>query len=669
MRKNAPFVRRQGGFHSKSSPSRETSFVKQYLGAAAMAALLACSGCGGGGGGTDTGGGAAPPSGTGLVPAPGALGATLVGTATDIRPVALGAEWTFHSSDVMQMGPGQIKTTAISAIPNGVIEVDSDDPLTNVSTTVDPANGSVFQAADVPLAAGGATVHIGGYELRSPVRQNDQYVLLDQHVTDSGLDVDGDGRADALDIAAWRTVVGTQIVTPPQGTAMSAVRVDLTVALRATPSAGGAPVTQTQTQSIWYAAGIGPVRRVTYSGSTTTPPYATQTWLTGFDGITHGWGAVVRRPQYVGSSLQQTGSVYSAVRTADGALALTGFYLLRVGKDGVLSSAVPLSAAGYGFDGGTLASTTAGLRYVNASNQNDIRITTLNDDGTLNPVRPVAHIDLAAYNPAGASLQMYGFTATPGGDRFWVGWRRTISGSGVSTDQLLVRSFDPDGTPISPEIVLPSSNYIGPAAVMTATPTNGILVTWSEYGSSIAARAQTRLDAAGQVIWSSREDGADIAGGGPNVIFPLFDEGSTWLGWRASYVGDIDRAHGVRLNAVGSFVGVGTVSSAFSSEELTPLNTDYLAAWPHAITATQGHFHAMAQVLSSPYGDTSPSNHLEYTEFDAGPDSLMAGLAPVRRLPLVGLVRASQVPPIVFGDRVLLLTDDGATLQPAVIWR
>lgn len=646
--------------------------MKQWIGMAAMAAALVCSGCGGGGGSSGGNGNvnpAPPDSGSGLVPMPPTPGQVLVAKATDVRPVIAGAEWTFHAHDYVGMGPAQVKTTATSTIANGVIEVDSDDPSTNVSVTVDAASGSVSMAVDVSLGSKLAALRIDGFELRSPVRLNDQYVLLDRHLADLGTDVDGDNKPDALDIAVWRVVEGQETLTPPRGVAISTVRVDTFVAARITPSGGGAAQTATQRQSTWYAAGIGAIRKVSYS-STPGLTYDYESWLTGFDGVTSGWGVVVQPGQFAGTPIQATGPAFAAVRNAEGVLAMTTSYLVQLDKTGRITKATPYSTAGIGFDGGVIVSTTAGLRYLRSSDPSDVRISALRDDGTLDTSHAVVHLDLATYNPVGAFLQLRAFTIAPGGDRFWMGWTRTTVSAGTSHDDLLVRAFDPDGVPIGPEIALPTSQGVGPIVVMQATPSNGLIATWTEYGSGYGASAQSRIDSDGSVLWTAREDTSNTLGGAPCCMFSLFDEGSTWLTWRAAFTGAPDQAHGVRVDAAGRFVGVTTDASAFASESLAALDASFLVGWSQQFTAIQGHFHATAKVFSAPYpDDTRQFNHLEYAEFDATPGNLAAGMKQVRRAVVDGLVTPPQVPPIVFDDRVLLLTDNGSTLQPTLIWR
>ncbi len=635
---------------------------------AALAAAVLCAACGGGGGG----GGGAPanpaPVTSGLVPAASPLGAILIARALDLRPVIAGAQWVYHRNDYTSAGPGQITTTATSQIANGVIEVDSDDPSTAISVTVDPTDGSVVNSVDLQLLPTSAPVTISGYELRSPVTTNDQYVLLDQHIANSGLDVDGDSRQDALDIAAYRVVVGLEQVALPNGMPpVAAIRVDTFIVARITPSSGTAAQTATDHLSAWYAAGLGVVRTATHS-STTGRPYDSEAWLTGFDGVTHGWGAVVRSGRLIPGTAQWLGPASDAVLLPDGVLAMTPFHVVKLDIMGRLTTAIPYAQAGIGSDGGRLAATNGGLRYVVSGNQNDIQIAKLGADGTRNPGDAVAHIDLAAFNDPSAFILLRDFAWAPGCDRFWMVWLRRTVTAGSTQDELVARSFDPDGQAVSPEIVLPSVNGVGVSVLVRVTDSNGVLVTWSESGSSYAASAQAQLDRDGNLLWSARELLESLPG--PCCVFPIGDVTGTWLTWRGDPAFGTDGAYGVRLDDAGQFVGAPSDGSAFASELLSQLDASFSIGWPTRFSARDGQFHATATVFGAPYPDDARAfNHLEYAQFDAGSGSLKAGLRQTKRMVLDGLVSTPQVRPFVLEDRVLILADDGAALRPTIIWR
>lgn len=631
-------------------------------------AVAFLAGCGGGGG-SGTPGDPDPGGSSGLVPPAANLGTVLHQRATTLRPVIFGAQWQYRFNDYADLGPGTYTTTATRAITNGVTEVDSDDPSSPASITVDAATGSVRIAASLEITTGAPVLRIDGFELRSPVQVNDQWVLLDERIEDSGLDVDGDNVADRLDIALYRVVIGAESITLPEADApVDTVRVDTFSRTRFTPSGGGAAQTATLRQSSWYAQDVGVVRSATHATGGTRA-YDAETWLTGFDGVTRGWGAVVRPSQRLPGSGSGTGHASDAAQVPDGIVATTAFHVVMLDLNGRIVSAKTFAEAGLE-SSGSLAATSAGLRLVVTSDPNDIRITRLTNDGTRIGTGPVGRIDLSALNDFTAFVQLSAFTWEPGGDRFWMVWRRTTTTAGTSRDELLARSFDADGQAVSAEIALASLNSVGTTIIARATPTSGLLVTWTESSSSGTANAQTRLDRDGRTQWTSRQ--TSTAGPGPCCLFPWSDATGTWLTWRGLETSGTgtDEAYGVRLDASGRFVGVATNDAAFASERLTVVDAGLGAKLPQRMAVREGRIHTTATVFGAPYADDARAfNHLVYAEFDLGTGAMASGMRQSRRLVLGGLVSEPLVRPFVLDDRILLLTDDGVTLKPAIVWR
>lgn len=633
---------------------------------ATLCVVAFLAGCGGGGG-SGTPGSPDPGGSTGLVPPAARLGAVLHQRATTLRPVILGAQWHYRFNDYAGLGPGTYTTTATRAITNGVTEVDSDDPSSAVSITVDAATGSVRIASTLEIAAGAPVLRIDGFELRSPVQVNDQWVLLDRRIEDSGLDVDGDNVADRLDIALYRVVIGSESITLPEAAApVDTVRVDTFSRTRFTPSGGGAAQTETLRQSSWYAQGVGVVRGATHA-SGGTRAYDAETWLTGFDGVTRGWGVVVRPSQRLPGSGSNAGPASDAAQVADGIVATTAFHVVKLDLDGRIVGAKTYAEAGLE-PGGWLAATRAGLRLVATSDPDDIRITRLADDGTRIGSGPVGRIDLSALNDVNAFVQLAAFTWEPGGDRFWLVWKRTTTAAGVSRDEVLARSFDANGQAVSGELALATRDGVGPTVIARATPTSGLLVTWTEYSSNGTANAQTQLDRDGGTQWTSHQPGT--AGSGPCCLFPWSDASGTWLTWRGPSGSGEDEAYGVRIDASGRFVGVATGDAAFASERLTVVDASFGARLPQRMAVRESRIHTTATVFGAPYADDDRAfNHLEYAEFELGAGAMAAGMRQSRRLVLGDGLAEPVVRPFVLDDRILLLTDDGVTLRPAIVWR
>lgn len=642
-------------------------------------ASLALVACGGGGGGGDSGGGGGGGNGggpggetSGLVPQAQPLGDTLYAKGTDVRPVIAGATWSYHSHDFVTAGPDHYDVTATAVTPDQVDEVASDDPATINAVMVDRATGSVSMSFDASIIPG-ATIplHISGFELRSPVRVNDQYVLLDQHLDDAGVDFDGDGSNDAVDVAIWRVVVGKEPVTIHAGMVpLDAVRIDTYFAARITPSRGGSAQLTTANNSSWYAPGIGLIRNV----SASTDPgraYDYEDILTGFDGVDHGWGAIVQPPQSAGSGANWTGRAYGAIQTPDGLLAMTSSYMVRIDKMGRLTGSVLFADTGLGNDPGTLVATSSGPKFVVSSNPADIRVLPLRDDGTLDTTKPVAHIDATAYQPPDAFVTGRYLSFSPGtNDRLWLTWIWKTNLITEPVDHLVVRAFRFDGTPLTDNIELPTTASLGSKPLTTVTTSGGLIATWNDSGSGTDPwqSAQAELDKNGQLLWITRE----VTGGwpGPDIIWPIQDESTTWLLWRQSSQGTDQNPYGVRLDATGNFVGVGTDVNAFSSQTVGAIDSWFLEGWPRQTNAHDGHFFSTATVNSPAFpNEDMPTGHLEFLELDAGTGNLATEMRPVKRLTISGLVFPSELKPFVFDDRVILLPDNGNTLQPVVIWR
>lgn len=233
--------------------ARPRAGLRTMLAAALLAGLLA--GCGGGGGGDDG------PDTSGLVPTAPALGATLYADATVLRPLVPGASWQYAGT-----APGNVAYTSSvthAAASPGVLET-----ATNTfnggagSVHVAIVNGDVVQPDPEDLDGDGVADISNAIELRSPVRVNDQVVVFDRRLPGALDDVDGDGRAETFDLAAYSRVIGTEDVALDGLPTQHAVRVDHVVAGRVILSKDGqATPVISATQSVWYAEGLGIVRR------------------------------------------------------------------------------------------------------------------------------------------------------------------------------------------------------------------------------------------------------------------------------------------------------------------------------------------------------------------------------------------------------------------------
>ena len=295
--------------------------------AALMVTLTACGGGGGGGGG----GSEAPVSRASMIPAAPVLGAQLYADATPLRPIADGAHWTYHGTHT----------------PPNATAVAYDDVVTQTAQ----AAGMVLETNSNLFAGGASSVQVQvatgvvgstafdysgnalptlATELRSPVRAGDQTTIIEQTVADSGFDVDGDGKHDALDYAIYHRVIGNETVALPSLGSVTALHVDTVFLIRfiASSSQAVSPVTQL-VQSVWYMPGIGIVRQLLSVPSTSG---VNETWdelLTNYDAQTHGAGvnatiaAVAPQDGSANAGLAIPGLI-DALRIGDHVVARTG---------------------------------------------------------------------------------------------------------------------------------------------------------------------------------------------------------------------------------------------------------------------------------------------------------------------------------------------------------
>lgn len=228
--------------------------LRWWAGVLTAAALAAC----GGGGGDDDGGGG---DGTGLVPDAPVLGATLAADATTLRPLVPGAVWQYSGTNAS--GDAYENTVNHTAASPGVTESGTNTFDTGAgSVHVVEVDGQIVQP-DPQDADGDGVADISNVvELRSPVRVNDQIVALDERIPGLVPDVDGDGQAEYFDLAIYSRVIGAEDVALEGLPTQHAVRVDHIVIGRVVLSRDGTRLPSvSSTQSIWYAAELGIVRR------------------------------------------------------------------------------------------------------------------------------------------------------------------------------------------------------------------------------------------------------------------------------------------------------------------------------------------------------------------------------------------------------------------------
>lgn len=468
--------------------------------------LLVLAGCGGGsGGGGDTGGGGGgiTPGGSSgdLLPAPPALGAELASDASTLRPLRDGAVWTYRGS--LQTSPTSAPvryatttrhvSSGAGAVTESVSNGGNEGPD---STTVALQAGRIGWTDRIGPFGTSAAETVEFVELRSPVRAGDQYTIHNRRYADGAGDVDGDARADALDLVVYGRVVGVESVSFENLPPVSAVRVDLVSRARVVPSRTGVPgAVQESVVSTWYARGIGIVRqRLSAPNDAGTGTETVDETLTAFDGVTSGFGASepllqtivpLDSPDLAGTRLPEPREFHSAVGAGNGAYLLWAApspgapsAVLRLSERGAVQWArsIPGSAG----TGGRLLRSGNGLLLVGSvTGGTAITASRLDADGRLVGTFGEVRFDLSGDRVA-AFVES---AAVDGdGDGVWMVWRRQFfdAALNVFAKEVVVRAFSVDGSPLSGEYLIDADESDLPSL---AGREGRALVSWKRKGT------------------------------------------------------------------------------------------------------------------------------------------------------------------------------------------
>jgi hypothetical protein len=204
---------------------------------------------------------------SGLVPAAPATSVLITDDAAQLRPIRDGAVWTYSGTRIAYTGATPVvyvnRTTQSASSSTSAIESSTNSSNQGPDTqSVSISGGVVGSPLAIDFAGTGQPETVPFIEMRSPVRQGDQFTIWDRHYTDTNIDIDGDSIHDALDIALYGRVMGLETLNLPGLSALTTVRVDIIERARVTASSSGAPspVVESVIQT-WYAPGIGIVRQ------------------------------------------------------------------------------------------------------------------------------------------------------------------------------------------------------------------------------------------------------------------------------------------------------------------------------------------------------------------------------------------------------------------------
>ncbi|MGX4642475.1 hypothetical protein [Massilia sp. SYSU DXS3249] len=241
------------------------------------------------------------PAETSLVPDAGPVGAILYADAAPLRVLRPGATWTYRGTVQPQGSAGTDNIVYANKVsitgPDGQAYAQQHTNEFNLGASVYPElrfeGGAWTTGANVEFSGSGSRVSERMAELRSPVRVNDLYGIVERRNVDTGTDFDGDRINETASVAMYSRVVGRESLDLPNRRGLEAVRVDMTMRVRVTTSAArtALPVYES-VRSYWYAPGIGVVKqRLEEPNSTAGLPNRVVTEvLENWDGLSEGLG-------------------------------------------------------------------------------------------------------------------------------------------------------------------------------------------------------------------------------------------------------------------------------------------------------------------------------------------------------------------------------------------
>lgn len=535
------------------------------------AMLVALAGCGGGGGG-----GSASQS-TGLIPEAPVAGTVLYQDALVLRPLLPGGVWTyqgFEQTVSSQTGApasvGQQYENVVRHLFGGTTSLpEASSNLDNAGAdtqTVQYSAGSVVDSGVLDFPDG-TTRPLNLVELRSPVRAGDQYTSLDIRLPDAGVDVDGDGRMDGVDLAIYTRVVGNEQVDLPSYPQLQALHTTTTIVLRFKLSATNTfSETESATLDIWYAQGIGPVKRVS-DGPTAAVEFRSRSTelLSTWDGLTQGVGFLPAQ--------RATKPNGDPVRAP---LAAVGFDDHAL----IMSQATDVPVQGVSLTqidkrGGVV--NTRDYFGINAARAQFVRV----GDSVRVVEGTDAGIQMHSYDSAGNPLPgppvmlrsgaFYGFLS---GQPFVVGssgntlWLMAFPYTDSSQTQweLQLQPFDAAGQPLAAPSVVSTSIPAAVGAVKVSGWRDTLILSWSER--LIGAERTRYAVIRGEGAQTPSVQELDTSSTYNVIAFPAATSTGLAMLWPGSLVINDERVGGVTLDAAGEALRSSTAKVEFEALSL-----------------------------------------------------------------------------------------------------
>jgi hypothetical protein len=441
------------------------------------------SGCGGGGAASSTAAATQPNTAvTGLIPTAPLAGAILFADASVLRPMRDKSVWTYRgrSGDIHYSGVTKQERTA-----DGMIESTTDMLGRVTKATLTNKSGNIISTEPVQT---GSTELLAVTELRSPVRQGDQYTLWDKSIAKSGIDIDKDKIEDLMETAAYSTVIGNEDVQLADLSTINALRVDTVGYMRFKRSSDGAmSATRTLKQSTWYASGIGIVRvRETAQASLEVEAIDVEEVLVTWDGVTEGYGYTEALQVKLPYTFAAVGLDDHAIVATRSILSTNGIALSVLDKRGAITAIreypdlLSTDNGSYLFDKIKITRLGSGVALFDFSHQAGPGPRMFVFDGQANLLNGTSGVRL----PANSN---YRYAAAYDGKRIWLLWISEISGY----RKLELCAFDQFGSAIAPSYVLEAqSRYLDLSNMRLSADGGQVIASWhnASVGSPKALR-------------------------------------------------------------------------------------------------------------------------------------------------------------------------------------
>ena len=643
--------------------------------------------CGGGGGDV------VPPPVQPLIPETPAIGAVLYQDARLLHPLRAGATYRYRGTD--RLTPLHLPVPYLNSVQQSagsgdeIVETSSNWFGQGADATPFSHRGDSVRLRQWVNFGFGPPLEIEAVEMRSPVRQSDQIVVLDRVFEDALADVDGDGKPEAIEVGAYRRIFGNETVNLRYLGSRVSLRVDFVTRVRARFSTDGSRSSAVEiVHRAWYAPGVGVVRQRLEVPTTSEDPQVYEEELIAWDGLVEGLGFTapeqarvpMSSPVAAGGSLPRA---YAFARHSDGAVVLTA-PPYGSGLDGMMLSQIDARGR------------VAGNRFFegwHAGNQ-QARLVSLGDelvalqlsatgpgyrlarfDASLNAV-PDAQgvpIDLGPTDP---DLGSSGVLAVAGdGPILWVLYSRYRAAAQGGGSALVLQAFDSKASPIGPAHVLESTIETWTFAEGTLSASAGrVAAGWLQArGVGLVDWRHAVLAPGGVVaaVGTLSEHASSFEGQGRVIVAGT---SASWL-WTGSMdtrtpIRDPAKLRGVTLGDDGT---VQRTVGGLIDEEVLGSN------WPEGSGWGGFDVDADARRAVVPGGvsdaawplDTRPTSMLQFAIVPNGPEPLpqRAAAATLWRVPpelVASDWRREKL--VLLEDRVLLLGWNGEGLAPAIYW-